>query len=139
MREKGVAVAAEDEGNFQRFGIIERLLHAGTDAVRVVLGLDDGNRQVGPAVENVVGALLLAACVQLAAYDDSALGKAGFLAHLRGEAPASPLQRRRDELRADVAFGELIFSGTLDPVSGGRAFHITRASRGGEVRIDSTD
>lgn len=43
-----------------------------------VLGLDDGDGQVRRVVEDVVGALLLAARVQLAANNDPPLGEADF-------------------------------------------------------------
>ena len=55
--------------------VLERLLHAVADGVVVVLGLDDGDRDVRLVVENVVGALGLAAGDQLAADDDAALGE----------------------------------------------------------------
>ena len=43
MEEEGVAVAAEDERNVERFGVAEGLLDAGADRVVVVLRLDDGD------------------------------------------------------------------------------------------------
>ena len=75
-------------------GVVERLLHAVADAVVVVLGLDDGDRDVRLVVEDVVGALGLAARDQLAADDDPALGEADLLADLRHLVPARPVARR---------------------------------------------
>src|SRR3546814_9894159 len=56
MEQEAVAVAGEHEGHVERFGIVERLLHAGADAVFVVLGLDDRQPQVGLAIQDEVGA-----------------------------------------------------------------------------------
>ena len=47
-------------------------MHAVADGVIVVLGLDEGDGDVGLEVENVVGALGLAASDQPAADDDPA-------------------------------------------------------------------
>ena len=107
VNQEGVAVAAEDEGHVERFAVVQPLLHAVADGVVVVLGLDQGDGQVGGVVEDVVGPFLLAPRVQLAAHDDAAPGEADFLAHLGGEVPASPLQGRGDVLGADVALGEV--------------------------------
>ena len=106
VNQEGVTVAADGKRHLECFGVVQALLHAVADGVGVVLGLDDRNGQVGGVVEDVVGPLLLAARVQLAAHDDAALGEADFFAHLRGEIPAGPLQGRGDVLGADVALGE---------------------------------
>jgi hypothetical protein len=53
-----------------------------------------------------IGALGLAARDQLAADDDPAFREADFLTNLRHLIPPGPLDGRRDELRADVAFAE---------------------------------
>lgn len=76
------------------------------DAVRAILGLDDGQGDVGLVVEHVVGALAFAARDQLAAHDDAALGKAHLLTDLRRQVPARRDQGGGDELGADVAFAE---------------------------------
>ena len=76
------------KGMFERRGIVEGLLHAVADAVVVVLGLDEGDGDVGLVVEDVVGALGLAAGDELAADDDPALGEADLLADLRHLIPA---------------------------------------------------
>ena len=68
-------------------GVVERLLHAVADAVVVVLGLDQRERDVRLVVEDVVGALRLAAGDQLAADDDAALGEADLLADLQHLVP----------------------------------------------------
>ena len=107
VHEEGVAVAADGKRHVERLGVVQPLLHAVADAVVVVLGLDDGDGQVGGVVEDVVGPLLLAPRVQLAAHDDAAVGEGDLLAHLGGEIPARLLQGRGDVLRADVAFREL--------------------------------
>ena len=75
----------------------------------VVLGFDEGDGDVGLVVENVVGALGLAAGDQLAADDDPAFGERDLLANLGQDIPARLLDGGRDELRADVAFAEVLF------------------------------
>jgi hypothetical protein len=77
--------------------------------VAVFLGLDDGDRDVRLVVQDVVGALLLAACMQLATNDDTALGEADFLANLGVEIPASCCDGWCNELGADVTFGEFFY------------------------------
>src|SRR3546814_3482122 len=91
MEQEAVAVAGEHEGHVERFGIVERLLHAGADAVFVVLGLDDRQPQVGLAIQDEVGAPRLAAAVELAADDHPTLGEADFFADLVLDVPASRL------------------------------------------------
>ena len=106
MEDEAVAVRGEDEGDVERVGVVQRLLHAVADAVVVVLGLDQRERDVRLVVEDVVGALGLAAGDQLAADDDAALGEADLLADLRHLIPARLAHGGRDELGADVAFAE---------------------------------
>lgn len=104
MHKKPVAVAAESEGHFENFRIAQPLLHAVADAMVVILGLDDGDREVRCVVEDKVRTLGLAAGVELAADDDAALGEADFFPDLGGEVPSRLLQGRGNELGADVAF-----------------------------------
>ncbi len=107
--QEGVAVGAVGEGNIEDLGVVQRLLHAGADGVVVVLGLDDGERDVGLVEEDVVGLLGVAALHRLAANDDPALGEVDLLADLGHQVPLVAIradQRGRDELGADVRFGE---------------------------------
>ena len=73
----------------------------------IVLGLDDRDGNVRLVVEDVVGALGLSARDQLATHDDAALGEAHLLADLQHLVPPRPAQGRRDELGADVPFGQV--------------------------------
>jgi hypothetical protein len=84
------------------------LLHAGADGVVIVLGLDDRERGAGRVIEDVIGALGLAAGGHLAADDDAALGEGNFLADMEENIPAGSDERGRDELRADVALAEIL-------------------------------
>ena len=78
-----VAVRGKHKRDVERGGVIERLLHSVADAVGVVLGLDQRQRNVRLVIEDVVGAFRLAARNQLAAHDDPALGEADLLADLQ--------------------------------------------------------
>ncbi len=109
--EEGIAVGAVGERNVEDLGVFERLLHAGADGVVVVLGLDDGDRDVRLVEEDVVGLLGLAALDRLAANDDAALGEVDLLANLGHHVPLAAVradERGRDELGADVRFGEVL-------------------------------
>ena len=109
VEHEAVAVGGKYEGDVQRLGIFERLLHAVADAVVVVFRLDHRDRDVRLIVENEVGLLGLAARDQLAANDDPALGEIDLLANLQHLIPAGAFDGGQDELRADVAFGEASF------------------------------
>ena len=90
--------------------------------VAVVLGLDDGDRGVVWIVvkEDVVSTAGPSAGDDLAANDDPPRRDVELLADLRGEIPARVLERGRDELRTDVAFGEglLVHRGLLVAAGG---------------------
>ena len=104
VKDEAVAVGGENKRNVERFGVVERLLHAVADGVVVVFGLDQGDGDVGLVIEDVIGALDLAAADQLAAHDDLPLGETELLADLRHLVPPGVSQGGRDELGADVAF-----------------------------------
>jgi len=77
-----------------------------TDPVGGVLGLDDSEGDPGLGVEDVVGSLLRAPSDELAPDDHLASGERDLLANLLLHIPAGLLDRRRDELRADIALGK---------------------------------
>ena len=104
MENKPVAVGRENKGNIEGCGVIEGLLHAVADAVVIILGLDDGDRDVGLVIKDVIGALGLPAGHQLSADNDPPFGKSDFLADLHHPVPARALDGGTDELGADVAF-----------------------------------
>ena len=72
----------------------------------VVLRFDKCDRDVRLVVEDVVGEFCLTAGDQLSADNNPAFGKKDLLANLRQNIPARILHGRREELGADVAFGE---------------------------------
>ena len=94
MKQEAIAVGGKHKGDVQGAGIAEGLLHSVADAVVVVLGLDDRDRDVGLVIEDVVGPLGLAARDELAANDDPAVGEGDLLADLQHRIPAGLLQRR---------------------------------------------
>ncbi len=99
--EKGVAIGAVRERHVEDLGVLQRLLHAGTDGVVVVLGLDDGEGEVRLVGEDVVGLFRLATLHGLAAHDHAPLGEVRLLPNLGHEVPLVPRrpnQGGRDEL-----------------------------------------
>lgn len=95
------AVGREHKRNIQRHGVIQRLLHPVADGKGVVLGLDDGNRNV-LVIQDVIGPLGLAPRDQLAPDDNAALGEEHFAANLECLVPAGLNQGQRDAFGADV-------------------------------------
>lgn len=104
MLKKAITVTAEHRRNIQDGGVIQALLNASHDRMIVVLGLNDGDRNIGFVIKNVIRPLALAACGEIALHIDAAIGKTHFLADLFLHVPTCLFQRRRDELGADVAF-----------------------------------
>jgi hypothetical protein len=105
VEDEGVAVGGEDKGHAERQGVIERLLHPGGDGEAVVLDLDDRDWDA-IVIEDVVGALGLAAGHQPAALDDAALGEIDLSANLGEFVPTGQKQGRSDEFDADVVFAQ---------------------------------
>lgn len=101
---EAIAVAAEHRGDVQDSGVIQPLLYACHHRMLVVLGLNDGDRDIGFVVKDVIRPLALATGSEIALHIDTAIGEADFLPDLFLHVPASLFQRGRDELGADVAF-----------------------------------
>jgi hypothetical protein len=57
VKDKSVAVGRKNKRNVQGYGVIEGLLHTVADAVAIVLGLNDGNRDIGLVIKDVIGTL----------------------------------------------------------------------------------
>ena len=85
------------------------LLHPVSDAMVVVLGLDNRQGEVRFVVEDVVRKLRFAASHELAANDDPPLCQVNVLADLDLHVPPRLGNGRGDELRADVSLGEGLF------------------------------
>lgn len=109
--QKGVAVGAVDKGNIKHFRAVQRLLHTVADAMIVVLRLDEGERDVGLVDEDIVGSSGNPTLYHFPANDDPAFGEVDLLPHLRHQVPLVPIradQRRRDELGANLCFGQCL-------------------------------
>ena len=107
--QKGIAVGTVDEGNIEGFRAVQRLLHAVTEGVVVVLCLNKGEWEIGLVNENIVGFSGSSAAHRLPANGDPAFREVDLLAHLRHEVPLLPVcadQRGRDELGPNVCFGQ---------------------------------
>jgi hypothetical protein len=98
MEDKGISVRREDERDVERYGVFQGLLETRADGVVVVLGLDDGYRDIRLVVKDVIGALRLATGNKLASHYDPAPREVNFLANLGHVVPACLLHRRSDEL-----------------------------------------
>ena len=109
MKDEAVAVAAEDKGYFEGFGVAECLLDPCAGGVVVVLSLDDGDGDIGLVVENIISTFLCATGVEFSPDIDPSIGEGDFLANLVLDVPARCLDLGRDELGADVAFAEIFF------------------------------
>ena len=75
VKDKTVAVGGKHKRDIEGHRIVEGLLHSVADAVVVVLCLDDGDRDIGLVIKDVIGALGLATGDELAADDDAPLGE----------------------------------------------------------------
>ena len=107
MKDKAVAVGREHKRDVEGHGIVEGLLHSVADAVVVVLGLDDGDRNIGLVIKDVIGALGFAARDELSPDNDASLGEIDLLADLHHPVPARAFHCGADELGADVALAEV--------------------------------
>src|SRR5690606_1705547 len=76
---EAIAVAAEHRGYVQDGGVIQPLLYACHDRMFVVLRLNDGDRDIGFVVKDVIRPLTLATGGEIALYIDTAIGEADFL------------------------------------------------------------
>ncbi len=109
VKQKTIAIGAEDEGYLQHFRIGQCLLHSVADRMAIVLGFDYGDGDIGLVEQHIISPFMFGAGVELAANDYPAFGKGKFFQDLGGYIPSRLLQGRRDELGADVALGELFF------------------------------
>ena len=107
MEHEAVAVGGEHKGHIQRGGIVERLLHPVAHGVVVVLSLDQRQGDM-LVIQDVIGALGLAARHQFAAHDNAAFGEAYLAANLRGLIPTGLNHGGGDALGADVGFAEVL-------------------------------
>ena len=112
MLQKSVTVGAVGERDVQNLCVFQRLLHPCANAVGVVLGLHDSKWEIRLVGENVVGLLGFAASDGFAMNDHAAFREVDFLPNLHHDVPLVaiwPNQCGRDELGADVRFGECSF------------------------------
>ena len=56
VKQKGVTVGTENEGNIEGYRVLERLLHAGADRMVIVFGFDDCQPDAGFVGKDVIGA-----------------------------------------------------------------------------------
>jgi len=109
MEHKTVAIGRKYKRDVERYRVVEGLQHPFVDAVIVVLRLDDGDGDIGPVLEDVIGAFRLATGHELAPDDDAPFGEGHLLADLHHPVPACALHCGAYELGADVALAEVFF------------------------------
>jgi hypothetical protein len=107
--QEAVAVGGIDERHVQHLGVFEDLIHARAHVVVVVFGFDDGERNIGLVIEEIVNPFAVGtAHGHRAAHDHPAGIEGHFFANLTG-LPACILDRGRNVAGADFLFGELLF------------------------------
>ena len=107
MKDKAVAVGGEHKRDIERHRIVEGLLHAVAHAVVIILGLDDGDRDIGLVIKDVVGALGLATGNEVSSDYDASLGERNLLAYLHYPISACAFHRGAYELGADIALTQV--------------------------------
>src|ERR1700731_3300994 len=113
MKDKAVAVGGKHQRNIERLRVIKGLLPPVANAVIVVLCLDDGYRNVGFVIKDVIGALRLTTGDQLSADDNAPLGEGDLLADLHHPVLARAFHGGAYELGADIALAEVCFVHTI--------------------------
>jgi hypothetical protein len=107
MKDKAIAVGREHKRDIEGHCIVKRLLHAVPHTVVVVLGLNDGDRDIGLVIKDVIGPLGLATGNELSPNDDAALGEGDLLADLHHPVPPRALHCGAYELGADIALAQV--------------------------------
>jgi len=113
MENKAVAVGREHERDIEGHSIIEGLLHSGADAMVIVLGLNDGDGNIGLVIKDIICALGLASGNELTSDDDAPFGEVDLLSNLHHPVPARAFDGGADELGTDIAFAEVFLVHTL--------------------------
>lgn len=107
--QKTVTIRAVHKRNVQHFGVFDGLLHPSTNAVIVILCLDDGKRDIWLVVQQIVCALSLSSGGDISADDDTTVREVVLHANLLLLVPASVLNGRGNELKFDVLLSHFMF------------------------------
>ena len=108
MENKAIAVGREHKRDVQGHRVVEGLLHSVADAMVVVLGLDDGDGDIGLVIK-VISALGLAAGNELSPDDDASLREGDLFTYLHHPVPTRAFNCGTYELGADIALAEVFF------------------------------
>src|ERR1019366_7639323 len=103
MENKAVTIGRKHKWNVEGHRIVEGLLHAVTNAVVVVLRLDDCDRDIGLVVKDVIGALGFATGDELPSDDDASLSESDLFTDLHHPVPTGAFDGGAYELGADIA------------------------------------
>ena len=104
-----VAIRAVHKRDVQHFCVFDGLLHPGSNAVSVILCLDDSQRNIGLVVKQIVCALSLSSGSDISADDDTTVREIVLHANLLLLVPASALNGRGNKLKFDVLLSHFMF------------------------------
>ena len=104
-----VAIRAVHKRNVKHLGVFDGLLHPRTNAVFVVLRLDDSQRDIGLVVKQIVCALSLSSGGDISADDDTTVREVVLHADLLLPVPASALNGWGNKLKFDVLLSHFMF------------------------------
>ena len=107
--QEAVAIRAVHKRNVQHFSIFDGLLHPGSDAVSVILRLDDSQRNIGLVVKQIVCALSLSSGRDISADNNTTVCEIVLHADLLLLVPTSALNGRGNELKFDVLLSHFMF------------------------------
>ena len=85
---KAVAVAAIDRRNVKNFRVLQRLLNAGADGMRVIFGFDNRDGNIGFVIEDIIRPFSLPPAGQIASDVDFPVRKRDFFSDLGFDIPA---------------------------------------------------
>lgn len=96
MLKEGITVGTVSKRDVESISVSKPLLHPGTNAVVVILCLDDSNRDVRFEVEDVVSPLWSTALHHPSSYDHPTFGEVHFFTHLGLQIPSCLHNGRSD-------------------------------------------
>ena len=94
MQQEPVTIGTEDKRDVHHLCIVERLLHSGTNAVIIVLCLDNCNRNIGFIIKDIVSPSWFGPAYGIAFDKHPAIGNIHFFPDLVMDDPSLPVKLR---------------------------------------------